>query len=220
MLKRTASGGERIVMAWSVHPSPSRSQNPSQNPSQSRNPNLSPSRNPSQSQIPNPSRSRSSSRSRSLSRSPSRSPSLRRSPSPWNPRSRRGLSPPAAGCHLVPVQQRPRLSLPPPPHPRHPAPPPSPQPSLLRLSRLPLLEPVHRSHARASRFPHPPADRLRPLRASRFPRPLVGAVGVRRRVRAGAHVVQSARQPEAKGRGWQRPAVHRHRCRHAVRLEP
>ena len=49
---------------------------------------------------------------------------------------------------------------------------------------------------------------------------LVGAVGVRHRVRAAAHAVQSARQPEPKGRGWQRPAGHRRRCRHAARLVP
>ena len=187
MLKRTASGGEHIVTGWFGHQS--RSPNPSPNRNQNRNQNQSPNRSRSPSPNPNP-RS-----NRYLSRRSSRSPN------PRHPRSRRGWLPPAVGCLPDPAQQRPRLSLSPTPRPRRPEPPPSRPPSHLRLSRPPLLEPVHRSHARASRYLRPPADRLRLLQASRFPRPLVGVVGVRRRVRAGAHAVQSARQPEPKDRG-------------------
>ena len=217
MLKRIASAVERIEMALFGHPS--QSPNPSQSQSRSR---PSPSPNPSQSQSrsrpspsPSPSRSRPSPNPLSrtlircqLRRSPS--PKLRPSPSHPSPcQSPRGWLLPVGECTLGSAPQDRRLSLLRLARRRHRLDPrPGPRPNSQPHNRLLQLAPVRRSHARASRFRHPPAARQRPLRARRFRRPPAGEGGVRHRVPEGALVVLPDQRAVPAGRVSPRRGGH------------
>ena len=196
MLKRTASGVERIVMALfappSPSPSPSRlrwSPNPSPNPSLNRSP--SPNRlrwSPSLNRSPSPSRRR-----------PKLSPKLG-SPSRSHP-SRRGSLPLVGECLPAPALQNRRLGLLPMlrqhRHDLHRGQ----RPTRRLFNPRHLLEPALRSHTRASRFRRLPAVRQRPLRASRFRRPPAEVGEDRRRAPGEVPAVQCDRRLAPKGPG-------------------